>query len=79
MTTNRLQNRVAKIEAISNPQSFLVEMLPGELELDLELRLRAIGRPVASSAAHGVHGDGYAFTGPERMVMRSLLTSNTLN
>lgn len=46
MTTNRLQNRVAKIEAISNPQSFLVEMLPGELELDLELRLRAIGRPV---------------------------------
>ena len=46
MTTNRLQNRVAKIEAISSPQSFVVEMLPGKSELDLELRLRAIGRPV---------------------------------
>ena len=46
MTTDRLRNRLAKIEASSSPQSYVVEMLPGESALDLELRVRARGRPV---------------------------------
>ena len=41
MTTDRLRNRLAKIEASSSPQSYVVEMLPGEPALDLELRVRA--------------------------------------
>jgi hypothetical protein len=51
MTTNRLLNRLAKIEALSSPQPYVVEMLPGESDLELELRIRAIGRPVVVAPA----------------------------
>jgi hypothetical protein len=46
MTTERLRNRLGKIEAVTRRRPMVVYMRDGESELELAQRIAAVGYPV---------------------------------
>jgi hypothetical protein len=47
MTSERLRNRLAKVEGRSSPQSYVVCYEDGESAYDVHTRVVGVGRPVA--------------------------------